>query len=48
LAWLFVPVWNLVGFRNRAAVVFQWARNYLFSRCESRLITGGVVVSEER
>jgi len=47
LAWLFVHVWNLVGFRNRAAVVFQWAWNYLFSRRESRLITGGLVVSEE-
>jgi NADH:quinone reductase (non-electrogenic) len=47
LAWLFVHVWNLVGFRNRAAVVFQWAWNYAFSRRESRLITGGLVVSEE-
>jgi len=47
VAWLFVHVWNLVGFRNRAAVVFQWAWNYLFSRRESRLITGGLVVSEE-
>jgi len=47
LAWLFVHVWNLVGFRNRAAVVFQWAWNYLFSRRESRLITGRLIVSEE-
>jgi len=47
LAWLFVHVWNLVGFRNRAAVVFQWAWNYLFSKRESRLITGGLIVSEE-
>jgi len=47
LAWLFVHVLNLVGFRNRAAVVFQWAWNYLFSKRESRLITGGLIVSEE-
>jgi NADH dehydrogenase len=46
LAWLFVHVWNLVGFRNRATVVFQWAWNYLFSRRESRLITGGLVREE--
>ena len=46
LAWLLVHVWNLVGFRNRAAVVFQWGWNYLFSRRESRLITGGLVSEE--
>jgi len=39
LAWLFVHVYQLVGFRNRAAVLTQWAWNYLFSRRESRLIT---------
>jgi NADH:quinone reductase (non-electrogenic) len=39
LAWLFVHVYQLVGFRNRAAVLMQWAWNYLFSKRESRLIT---------
>ena len=39
LAWLFVHVLYLIGFRNRAAVLLQWAWNYLFSRRESRLIT---------
>jgi NADH dehydrogenase len=38
LAWLFVHVFYLIGFRNRAAVLLQWAWNYLFSRRESRLI----------
>jgi len=39
IAWLFVHVLQLVGFRNRASVITQWAWNYLFSRRESRLIT---------
>ena len=39
LIWLFVHVYYLVGFRNRALVLGQWAWNYLFSRRESRLIT---------
>jgi len=38
LIWLFVHVYYLVGFRNRALVLGQWAWNYLFSRRESRLI----------
>ena len=39
LAWLLVHVYQLVGFRNRVAVMSQWAWNYIFSRRESRLIT---------
>jgi NADH dehydrogenase len=39
LAWLFVHLYYLVGFRNRMAVMIQWAWNYLFSRRDSRLIT---------
>jgi NADH dehydrogenase len=39
LIWLFVHIYYLVGFRNRALVLAQWAWNYLFSRRESRLIT---------
>jgi NADH dehydrogenase len=39
LAWLFIHVFYLIGFRNRTAVLLQWAWNYVFSRRESRLIT---------
>ena len=39
LAWIFVHVIQLVGFRNRLAVLAQWTWNYVFSRRESRLIT---------
>ncbi len=39
LAWLFVHVLYLIGFRNRVAVVAQWAWSYLFSKREARLIT---------
>ncbi|PYV36727.1 MAG: FAD-dependent oxidoreductase, partial [Acidobacteria bacterium] len=30
LAWLFVHVFYLIGFRNRTAVLAQWAWNYIF------------------
>ena len=36
--WLIVHVYSLIGFRNRLAVLFNWAWNYLFSRREARLI----------
>jgi len=39
LAWLFVHLFYLIGFRNRAMVLSQWAWNYLFAKRESRLIT---------
>ena len=39
LAWLLIHVYQLVGFRNRIAVVSNWAWNYMFSRREARLIT---------
>jgi NADH dehydrogenase len=32
-------VYSLIGFRNRLAVLFNWAWNYMFSRREARLIT---------
>lgn len=38
LFWLVVHVYSLIGFRNRLAVLFNWAWNYLFSRREARLI----------
>jgi NADH dehydrogenase len=38
-AWLFIHVYQLIGFRNRLTVLFTWAWNYVFSRREARLIT---------
>jgi len=40
LAWLFIHVMFLVGFRNRAAVMFQWAWSYITFQRSARLITG--------
>jgi NADH:ubiquinone reductase (H+-translocating) len=43
LAWLMwgaVHILFLVGFRNRAAVVFNWVLNYLVNARDARLITG--------
>jgi NADH dehydrogenase len=39
LLWLLVHIWFLVGFRNRVAVVLQWAWSYLTWRRGARLIT---------
>ncbi len=39
LAWLFVHILYLVGFRNRVAVLFQWAWAYLTFNKGARLIT---------
>lgn len=38
LAWLFIHVLFLIGFRNRAAVIFNWAWAYVKSRRAARLI----------
>jgi NADH:ubiquinone reductase (H+-translocating) len=40
LFWLFIHVLKLVGFRNRAIVLIQWAYNYLTFQRGVRLITG--------
>jgi NADH:quinone reductase (non-electrogenic) len=40
LIWLFVHVYYLIGFRNRALVVFQWAWSYFRFRRGARLIVG--------
>ena len=40
LAWLFVHIMFLIGFRNRAVVLFQWAWSYLTYERSARLITG--------
>lgn len=42
LAWIFVHLLFLIGFRNRIAVVFEWAWAYLTWQSGSRLITGSV------
>src|SRR5438874_6991905 len=39
LAWLFVHLIFLLGFRNRLLVLFQWARAYLTFNAGARLIT---------
>jgi NADH dehydrogenase len=39
LTWLFVHILYLVGFRNRVAVVFNWAWSYLTFKRGARLIT---------
>lgn len=42
LAWLFVHVWYLIGFRNRIVVIFNWAWSYIRSQRAARLITGRI------
>lgn len=40
LAWIFVHIWYLVGFRNRVSVFLNWFWAYLTYRRGARLITG--------
>jgi len=40
LAWLFVHILNLIGFRNRIVVMVQWAWSYFSYQRAIRLITG--------
>jgi NADH dehydrogenase len=40
LAWLFVHIMNLIGFRNRLVVLVQWAWAYFSYQRAVRLITG--------
>ena len=42
LAWLFIHVMSLIGFRNRVAVMLEWAWAYLSWQRGARLITGEV------
>jgi NADH dehydrogenase len=39
LAWMFLHVSVLIGFRNRLSVMTSWIYGYVFSRRGSRLIT---------
>ena len=41
LAWLFVHILNLIGFRNRLVVLVQWAWAYFTYQRAIRLIAGG-------
>lgn len=40
MAWLFVHLWFLVGFKNRIFVLLQWIFSYVMVRRGARLITG--------
>jgi NADH:ubiquinone reductase (H+-translocating) len=40
LAWLFVHIFFLIGFRNRVLVMIQWAWSYITYERGARLITG--------
>jgi NADH dehydrogenase len=40
VVWLFVHIWNLIGFRNRIVVFVQWAWAYFSYQRAIRLITG--------
>jgi NADH dehydrogenase len=39
LAWLFIHLIFLIGFRNRLAVLFQWTYSYFSYRRSARIIT---------
>ncbi|MCB9650955.1 MAG: NAD(P)/FAD-dependent oxidoreductase [Deltaproteobacteria bacterium] len=40
LAWLFIHLWYLVGFKNRVFVLLNWIWSYVMFRRGARLITG--------
>jgi NADH dehydrogenase len=42
LTWIFVHIFFLIGFRNRIAVMLEWAWSYLSWQRGALLITGGV------
>jgi NADH dehydrogenase len=47
LAWLFVHLFFLIGFRNRIAVLMQWAYSYFAYKRSARIITNLPVDSSE-
>jgi NADH dehydrogenase len=47
LAWLFIHLFFLIGFRNRLLVMIQWAWSYLTFQRSARLITGASNVRVE-
>jgi NADH dehydrogenase len=52
LVWIFVHIFFLIGFRNRAIVLFEWALSYATYSRGARLITGelppGAATAAER
>ena len=42
LVWCFVHILALIGFRNRALVLFEWAWAYFTDQRGARLITGSI------
>jgi NADH:ubiquinone reductase (H+-translocating) len=46
LAWLFVHLWFLIGFRNRFVVLFTWVWSYVFYKRGARIITSRVSAFE--
>jgi NADH dehydrogenase len=40
LAWIFIHLWFLIGFRNRLVVMVDWMWSYLMAKHGARLITG--------
>jgi NADH dehydrogenase len=48
LFWCFVHIMKLVGFRNRAIVLLEWAWAYVTWQRGARLITGSVTVAEKQ
>jgi NADH dehydrogenase len=47
LAWLAIHIFFLIGFRNRALVMFHWAYSYVTYRRGARLITAGASAAQE-
>lgn len=41
IAWIFIHIFFLIGFRNRFIVLFEWAWAYVTWQRSARLITGG-------
>jgi NADH dehydrogenase len=46
LAWLFIHLLFLVGFDNKASVLFQWVYSYLTYRRGARVILGQITRPE--
>src|SRR6185437_12446642 len=43
LVWMSVHVFYLIGFRNRLAVMLEWAWAYVTRRSRPEIITGGML-----
>ena len=48
IAWLFLHVYYLIGFRNRVMTLMSWAHNYAFYDRQVRLITKPGAKKKER